>query len=113
MWRYINGANIYWLVKCSFDSNHLEFTEMLICCWGMSFLIRIETPPEALCPSLYRWLYDRKCFMFNWFLTLGSVSGRHTTLGLYLFKSGSSSSLLALIPLQIHCKILLDIFYCI
>ena len=25
-WRYINGADIYWFVKCSFDSNHLEFT---------------------------------------------------------------------------------------
>ena len=26
MSRYINGADIYWFVKCSFDSNHLEFT---------------------------------------------------------------------------------------
>ena len=26
MWRYINGADIHWFVKCSFDNNHLEFT---------------------------------------------------------------------------------------
>ena len=26
MWRYINGADIRWFVKCSIDSNHLEFT---------------------------------------------------------------------------------------
>ena len=26
MWRYINEADIYWFLKCSFDSNHLEFT---------------------------------------------------------------------------------------
>ena len=24
-WKYINGADIYWFVKCSFDNNHLEF----------------------------------------------------------------------------------------
>ena len=23
---YINGADIYWFVKCSFVSNHLKFT---------------------------------------------------------------------------------------
>ena len=26
MWRYINGADIYSFVNCSFDSSHLEFT---------------------------------------------------------------------------------------
>ena len=40
MWRYINGADIYWFVKCSFDSNHLEFTV------DVDLLLRYVLPNE-------------------------------------------------------------------
>ena len=38
---------------------------MLILFWGISFLIRIDIPPEALCPVSIMYSYCSKVFMFS------------------------------------------------
>ena len=47
MWRYINGADIYFFVKCSFDGNHLEFTVDVDLLLGHVLPNEDREPPEA------------------------------------------------------------------
>ena len=47
MWRYINGADIYWFVKCS---NHLEFTADVDLLLGNDFPYEDRDTPKSFVP---------------------------------------------------------------
>lgn len=83
---------------------------MLIWCWGMPFLIRIEIPPQAWFPSLCddsvrSFWCGVGCYLWGNFLV-------DIILGLYSFMSCRSFSQLALIPLQFHCMRVVFWFLC-
>ena len=54
---------------------------MLIWCWGWSFLTRTKTPPEALSPSFFKWLYSWQWLKLIVFYSFRDVSWRQTIFG--------------------------------